>query len=81
MDNKYRLTMQGMTKQYPGCIANDGVTIKIKHGEVHALLGENGAGKSTLMKMLYGVVKPDQGDMFFNGRKMDIKEPADAREL
>ncbi|WP_247655218.1 ATP-binding cassette domain-containing protein [Pseudoalteromonas sp. MMG007] len=81
MDNKYRLTMQGMTKHYLGCIANDGVTIKIKHGEVHALLGENGAGKSTLMKMLYGVVKPDQGDMFFNGRVMNIKEPADAREL
>jgi len=81
MDNKYRLTMQGMTKHYPGCIANDGVTIKIKHGEVHALLGENGAGKSTLMKMLYGVVKPDQGDMFFNGRVMNIKEPAGAREL
>ena len=60
--------MQGMTKQYPGCIANNDVTLKIKHGEVHALLGENGAGKSTLMKMLYGVVKPDQGDMFFNGR-------------
>ena len=81
MNNKYRLTMQGMTKQYPGCIANNDVTLKIKHGEVHALLGENGAGKSTLMKMLYGVVKPDQGDMFFNGRIMNIKEPADARDL
>lgn len=81
MNKKYRLTMQGMTKRYPGCIANDGVTIKIKHGEVHALLGENGAGKSTLMKMLYGVVKPDQGDMFFNGRVMNIKQPADARDL
>ena len=73
--------MQGMTKKYPGCIANNGVTLKIKHGEVHALLGENGAGKSTLMKMLYGVVKPDQGDMFFNGRIMNIKQPADARDL
>jgi len=81
MNNKYRLTMQGMTKQYPGCIANNDVTLKIKHGEVHALLGENGAGKSTLMKMLYGVVKPDQGDMFFNGHIMNIKEPADARDL
>jgi ABC-type uncharacterized transport system ATPase subunit len=73
--------MQGMTKQDPECIANNDVTLKIKQGEVHALLGENGAGKSTLIKALYGVGKPDQGDMFFNGRVMNIKELADARDL
>ena len=81
MNNKYRLRMQGITKQYPGCKANDDIELKIKHGEIHALLGENGAGKSTLMKILYGVVKPDRGDVLWNGRPANITEPASARAL
>ena len=81
MKNENRLLMQGISKQYPGCKANDNIELKIKHGEIHALLGENGAGKSTLMKILYGVVKPDQGDILWNGRLASIAEPADARAL
>lgn len=81
MKNNNRLVMQGMTKEYPGCIANDGVDLTIKHGEIHALLGENGAGKSTLMKMLYGVVKPDQGEILWNGRTTTINAPVKARSL
>jgi len=76
-----RLVMQGMTKEYPGCKANDDIDLTIKHGEIHALLGENGAGKSTLMKMLYGVVKPDQGEIRWNGRPTTINAPVKARSL
>ncbi|WP_448554724.1 ABC transporter ATP-binding protein [Thalassotalea montiporae] len=81
MKNENRLLMQGISKQYPGCKANDDIELQIKHGEIHALLGENGAGKSTLMKILYGVVKPDQGEILWNGRVASINEPADARAL
>jgi simple sugar transport system ATP-binding protein len=79
--NNNRLEMRDMTKEYPGCKANDQVSLAIKHGEIHALLGENGAGKSTLMKMLYGVVKPDQGTILWNGQPTNIGEPAAARAL
>jgi len=81
MSNVKRLAMQGITKAYPGCIANDQVFLEIKHGEIHALLGENGAGKSTLMKMLYGVVKPDAGTITWNGKQVTISQPAVARGL
>jgi len=81
MNNVKRLIMQGITKQYPGCKANDDVFLDIEHGEIHALLGENGAGKSTLMKMLYGVVKPDSGQIIWNGKSVKIDQPAIAREL
>jgi len=73
--------MQGITKEYPGCKANDEVFLEIEHGEIHALLGENGAGKSTLMKMLYGVVKPDAGSITWNGKQVSIDQPAIARGL
>ena len=81
MNNVKRLAMHGITKEYPGCIANDQVFLEIEHGEIHALLGENGAGKSTLMKMLYGVVKPDSGTITWNGKQVTISQPAVAREL
>ena len=57
------LQIQGLTKSYPGVTANDNVSFQIKSGEIHALLGENGAGKSTLVKMIYGLVRPDKGNM------------------
>jgi simple sugar transport system ATP-binding protein len=81
MSNVKRLAMLGITKEYPGCKANDNVSLEIQHGEIHALLGENGAGKSTLMKMLYGVVKPDAGSIIWNGKSVSIDQPAVARAL
>jgi len=77
----YLIELKGMRKAFPGVIANDNVDLKIKAGEVHALLGENGAGKSTLVKMIYGILKPDAGTIHFNGELVDIKTPAIAREL
>ncbi len=76
-----RLELLSVTKAYPGCIANDAVSLKVEPGEIHALLGENGAGKSTLMKMIYGVVKPDSGQMTWNDREVIIAGPAHARQL
>ena len=61
------LTIDGLTKAYPGVVANDQVSFEIGEGEVHALLGENGAGKSTLVKMIYGLVRPDEGRMTLRG--------------
>jgi ABC-type uncharacterized transport system ATPase subunit len=76
-----RLSLRGITKQYPGCLANDRVDLSIKPGEIHALLGENGAGKSTLMKVIYGVVKPDAGEIIWEGQRIEVKDPAHARSL
>jgi ABC-type uncharacterized transport system ATPase subunit len=78
---QYRLILEGITKQYPGCLANDDVTMQIKAGTIYALLGENGAGKSTLMKVIYGVVKPDSGRITWEGEEMEITAPVHAREL
>lgn len=77
----YLIELIGMRKAFPGVIATDDVDLKIKAGEVHALLGENGAGKSTLVKMIYGILKPDAGEIRFNGKAIDIKNPAHARDL
>ena len=77
----YLIELKGMYKAFPGVIANDNIDLKIKVGEVHALLGENGAGKSTLVKMIYGILKQDAGTIHFNGELVDIKTPAIAREL
>ncbi|MXN21023.1 ATP-binding cassette domain-containing protein, partial [Pseudooceanicola sp. GBMRC 2024] len=73
------LSIRGLTKAYPGVVANDDVSFEIGEGEVHALLGENGAGKSTLVKMIYGLVKPDQGEMVLNGTVYTPSEPQEAR--
>ncbi len=73
------LRLQGLTKAYPGVVANDNVSFEIGTGEVHALLGENGAGKSTLVKMIYGLVKPDSGSMALNGQPYAPAEPRAAR--
>jgi simple sugar transport system ATP-binding protein len=73
------LSLQGLTKAYPGVVANDDVSLSIAPGEVHALLGENGAGKSTLVKMIYGLVKPDSGRMEMHGKPFAPAEPRAAR--
>jgi len=76
-----RLQLKGMTKIYPSVIANDSIDMTIAPGEIHAVLGENGAGKSTLMKAIYGVVKPDKGQIIWNGEVVNIQNPAYARKL
>ncbi|WP_068117509.1 ABC transporter ATP-binding protein [Tropicimonas marinistellae] len=73
------LTLEGLTKAYPGVVANDDVSFAIAPGEIHALLGENGAGKSTLVKMIYGLVKPDSGRMQLHGAPFAPAEPRAAR--
>ncbi|MCL4170772.1 UNVERIFIED_CONTAM: hypothetical protein GTU68_043949, partial [Idotea baltica] len=73
------LDIAGLTKAYPGVVANSDVSFTIRKGEVHALLGENGAGKSTLVKMIYGLVKPDSGTMMLDGAAYAPAEPRAAR--
>ena len=73
------LHLSGLTKAYPGVVANDDVGFEIQPGEVHALLGENGAGKSTLVKMIYGLVRPDSGEMRLHGEPFAPTEPREAR--
>ncbi|MDZ4137096.1 MAG: ATP-binding cassette domain-containing protein, partial [Paracoccaceae bacterium] len=74
------LRVEGLTKAYPGVVANNDVSFTIAEGEVHALLGENGAGKSTLVKMIYGLVKPDSGRMHLRGADYAPPEPRAARK-
>ncbi|MDP2371836.1 ATP-binding cassette domain-containing protein, partial [Rhodoferax sp.] len=74
-----RLQLIGITKAYPGVIANSDVSLSVMPGEIHAVLGENGAGKSTLMKIIYGSVKPDAGQVKINGQEMKIRNPKEAR--
>ena len=76
-----RLFLDGISKSYPGCLANDNISIRVEPGSIHAILGENGAGKSTLMKIIYGVVKPDTGKLFWEGQDTQINAPVDARKL
>lgn len=76
-----QIKLNNITKRYPGCIANQSVNLEVASGEIHALLGENGAGKSTLMKIIYGVVKPDDGVMHWQGEEVSVKGPAHARDL
>jgi simple sugar transport system ATP-binding protein len=76
-----RLELAGISKRYPGVQANDRVSLVVMPGEIHSVLGENGAGKSTLMKIIYGAVRPDQGEIRWNGARARITSPRHAREL
>ncbi len=72
------LEMRGITKRYPGVVANDRISLEVRPGEIHALLGENGAGKTTLMNVLYGLATPDEGEILLDGTPVQIVGPADA---
>ena len=73
--------MLHITKRFPGIIANDDITLQLKKGEIHALLGENGAGKSSLMSVLFGLYQPEEGEIHMNGKKVEIRDPNDANAL
>lgn len=81
MKEVYRLQVRNVSKSYADCLANNRVSLRIEPGEIHALLGENGAGKSTLMKIIYGLVRPDAGEVFWEGEKVSFNSPAQARML
>lgn len=72
------LDLRGITKSFPGVLANDHISLDLMQGEIHALLGENGAGKTTLMNILYGLYKPDEGDIYVKGQKLAVNTPNDA---
>jgi general nucleoside transport system ATP-binding protein len=76
-----RLELVDISKQYPAVRANDAVNLRVAPGEIHAVLGENGAGKSTMMKMIYGAVRPDEGEIRWNGERVEIRNPQEARAL
>ncbi len=75
------LELRGITKAFPGVLANDHINLTLEEGEIHALLGENGAGKTTLMNILYGLYSPDEGEIFVRGRRVEIRSPGDAIAL
>ena len=77
--SEYVLELKGITKIFPGVKALNNVQFQLKPGEVHALMGENGAGKSTFIKVITGVHKAEEGEMFLNGQKVDFKGPKDAQ--
>ncbi len=81
LEDQYAIEMLGITKKFPGIIANDNITLRVKKGEIHALLGENGAGKSTLMSVLFGLYQPEEGIIKKDGVEVSIKNPNDANAL
>ena len=81
MEEKYAIEMLGITKRFPGIIANDNITLRLRKGEIHALLGENGAGKSTLMSVLFGLYQAEEGEIRKDGKPVRIKNPNDATAL
>ena len=80
-NSDYIIEMLGITKRFPGIVANDGITLRLRRGEIHALLGENGAGKSTLMSVLFGLYQAEEGEIRKNGKKVEITNPNDATAL
>ncbi len=72
------LELRGITKRFPGVLANDHINLTLNQGEIHALLGENGAGKTTLMNILYGLYQPDEGEIYVRGQQVKVHSPIDA---
>ena len=81
MESQYAIEMLNITKRFPGIVANDNITLQLRKGEIHALLGENGAGKSTLMSVLFGLYQPEEGEIKKDGKVVSIKNPNDANAL
>ena len=81
VNKDYVIEMLHITKEFPGIIANDDITLRLRKGEIHALLGENGAGKSTLMSVLFGLYQPEKGEIRKNGEIVKINNPNDANAL
>ena len=81
MAENYVVEMLNITKVFPGIVANDNITLQLRRGEIHALLGENGAGKSTLMSVLFGLYQPEKGEIHMDGKRVDIRNPNDANAL
>ena len=79
--SEYVIEMLHITKEFPGIKANDDITLQLKRGEIHALLGENGAGKSTLMSVLFGLYQPEEGEIRKDGKVVKIDSPNDATAL
>jgi simple sugar transport system ATP-binding protein len=79
--NAPRLELRHVSKRFGPVVANDGVSLRVEPGEIHAVLGENGAGKSTLMKIVYGALQPDQGEVLWDGRAVRLRSPSEARAL
>ena len=81
MAEDFVIEMLHITKEFPGIKANDDITLQLRKGEVHALLGENGAGKSTLMSVLFGLYQPEAGKILKNGKEVAVRNPNDANAL